>query len=40
MYGGLNRLISRIMYGLSEVEIERLKGIIAERKMSLNNGES
>lgn len=33
MYGGLNRLISRIMYGLSDTEIARLKGILEERKM-------
>lgn len=32
MYGGLNRLISRIMYGLSEQEIKRLKGILQNRK--------
>ena len=32
MYGGLNRLISRVMYGLSDVEIERLKGILENRQ--------
>lgn len=32
MYGGINRLIGRVMYGLSDVEIERLKGILANRK--------
>lgn len=32
MYGGLNRLISRVMYGLSDVEVERLKGILENRK--------
>ncbi|WP_321520008.1 hypothetical protein [uncultured Bacteroides sp.] len=31
MYGGLNRLISRVMYGLSDVEIARLKGILENR---------
>lgn len=31
MYGGLNRLISRVMYGLSDYEIERLKGILENR---------
>ena len=30
-YGGLNRLISRVMYGLSDYEIERLKGILENR---------
>lgn len=35
MYGGLNRLISRIMYGLTDAEVERLKGILNNRK---NNG--
>ena len=38
MYGGLNRLISKVMYGLSDVEIARLKNIIEERKNSLQNG--
>lgn len=32
MYGGQNRLIGRIMYGLSDIEIERLKGILDNRK--------
>lgn len=32
MYGGLNKLVSKIMYGLSEYEIERLKGILENRK--------
>lgn len=32
MYGGLNRLISRIMYGLSDQEIARLKNILQNRK--------
>lgn len=32
MYEGLYRLVSRIMYGLSDREIERLKGILEERK--------
>jgi len=31
MYGGLNRLIGRVMYGLSEEEIARLKGILENR---------
>lgn len=31
MYGGLNRLIGRVMYGLSEQEIARLKGILENR---------
>lgn len=31
MYGGLNRLIGRVMYGLSEEEIARLKGILDNR---------
>ena len=37
MYGGLNKLISRIMYGLSDEEIARLKGILENRKLN-NNG--
>lgn len=32
MYSGYYRLVSRIMYGLSDLEIERLKGILANRK--------
>ena len=32
MYGGLSRLSSHILYGLSDAELERLKTIIAERK--------
>lgn len=36
MYGGLNKLISRVMYGLSDVEIARLKGILENRKASSN----
>lgn len=32
MYGGLNKLISRIMYGLTDEEIARLKGILSNRK--------
>lgn len=36
MFGGLNRLISRVMYGLSDREIERLKGILENRKMNGN----
>lgn len=32
MYGGLNRLIGRVMYGLTDQEIERLKGILTNRK--------
>lgn len=32
MYEGLYRLYSRIMYGLSEHEIERIKGILENRK--------
>lgn len=32
MYAGYYRLVSRIMYGLSDREIERLKGILEERK--------
>lgn len=35
MYGGLNRLISKIMYGLTDAEIARLKGIIEGKKNSL-----
>lgn len=31
MYAGYYRLVSRIMYGLSDREIERLKGILEER---------
>lgn len=31
MYGGLNRLIGRVMYGLSDHEIARLKGILENR---------
>ncbi|KAA6348980.1 hypothetical protein EZS27_003580 [termite gut metagenome] len=36
MYGGLNRLISRVMYGLSDVEIARLKNIIEIRKQQIH----
>ncbi|WP_270436342.1 hypothetical protein [Candidatus Bacteroides intestinigallinarum] len=36
MYGGLNRLISRVMYGLSDAEIARLKGILENRKLNYN----
>lgn len=32
MYSGYYRLVSRIMYGLSDREIERLKGILENRK--------
>lgn len=32
MYAGYYRLVSRLMYGLSDREIERLKGILEERK--------
>lgn len=32
MYSGYYRLVSRIMYGLGDREIERLKGILANRK--------
>lgn len=32
MYQGLYRLYSRIMYGLSDAEIARLKGILENRK--------
>ncbi|MDR0939920.1 MAG: hypothetical protein LBN29_11345 [Mediterranea sp.] len=32
MFGGLNRLISRVMYGLGDDEIERLKAILERRK--------
>ena len=32
MYEGLYKLVSRLMYGLSEYELERLKGILNERK--------
>ncbi len=35
MYEGLYRLVSRIMYGLSDREIERLKGILEERKITV-----
>lgn len=38
MFGGLNRLISRVMYGLSDREIERLKGILENRKLSSHGG--
>lgn len=34
MYGGLNRLIGRVMYGLSDREIARLKGILENRKIN------
>lgn len=34
MYSGFYRLVSSIMYGLSEAEIARLKGIIENRKNS------
>ncbi len=36
MFGGLNRLISRVMYGLSDREIARLKGILENRKSNIN----
>ncbi len=36
MFGGLNRLISRVMYGLSDREVERLKGILENRKIRNN----
>jgi hypothetical protein len=36
MYGGLNRLISRVMYGLSDMEITRLKSIIENRKQQIH----
>lgn len=32
MYSGYYKLVSRIMYGLSDLEIERLKGILEARK--------
>ena len=32
MYGGYYKLVSKLMYGLSEMEIERLKDIIQQRK--------
>ena len=32
MYNGYYKLVSRIMYGLSDLEIERLKGILENRK--------
>lgn len=32
MYSGYYKLVSRIMYGLSDHEIERLKGILANRR--------
>ncbi len=32
MYSGYYKLVSRIMYGLGDREIERLKGILANRK--------
>lgn len=32
MYSGYYKLVSRIMYGLSDLEIERLKGILENRK--------
>lgn len=32
MYAGYYKLVSRIMYGLSDLEIERLKGILENRK--------
>lgn len=35
MYGGLNRLIGHVMYGMSEEERKRLIGIITERKNSM-----
>ena len=34
MYSGYYRLVSRLMYGLSDHEIERLKGILANRQRS------
>ncbi len=37
MYGGLNRLVSRIMYGLSDAEVERLKGILEQRNAASQN---
>ncbi|KAA6330239.1 hypothetical protein EZS27_021034 [termite gut metagenome] len=36
MYGGLNRLVSRVMYGLSDMEIARLKSIIEKRKQQIH----
>lgn len=36
MYGGLNRLIGRVMYGLSDQEITRLKKILENRKNTQN----
>lgn len=36
MFGGLNRLILRVMYGLSDREVERLKGILENRKIRNN----
>lgn len=35
MYSGYYKLVSRIMYGLSDLEIERLKGILENRKKQL-----
>lgn len=35
MFGGYYKLVSRIMYGLSDAEIARLKGIIENRKQQL-----
>lgn len=32
MYSGYYKLVARIMYGLSDLEIERLKGILENRK--------
>lgn len=32
MYSGYYKLVARIMYGLSDLEIERLKGILVNRK--------
>lgn len=35
MYSGYYKLVARIMYGLSDIEIERLKGILENRKKQL-----
>ena len=35
MYSGYYKLVARIMYGLSDLEIERLKGILENRKKQL-----
>ncbi len=36
MYSGYYKLVARIMYGLSDLEIERLKGILENRKKGEN----